>query len=324
MATALTPNSQSKYWCFTINNPENGFDELNSVKNWAYMVAGKEVGKEGTPHLQCFVAFNGRHKFPVVKRMLPTAHIERMISTPVQAAEYCKKDGDYVEFGTLPDYYGGKAGGDAKHERYNSAIELSKSGNFNAMEDLHPDMFWNNYNTMKRVAMDHPAPVRDLEFQDNEWIWGQTGVGKSYMARKENPGFFLKLHNKWWLGYRGEEFVIYDDLSRSDAGWIGDFLKTWGDRYSFACETKYGGSTIRPKRIIITSNYSIDELFGHDEDLCAAIKRRYKSRHIIIPFKAILAEGPNNEVVIPRTGLHEEDGDDYDVIQVEEGDCLND
>lgn len=318
MAAALGLG-QSKYWCFTINNPKLGWNELNTVKNWEYMVAGIELGEKTiTPHLQCFVCYKVRTKFSTVKIQLPTAHIEKMMGTPIQASEYCKKDGDFMEFGELPDYYGGKAGGDAKHARYGNAIALSKAGKFEEMEDQHPDMYWNNYNTMKRINMDHPAPVEDLVKTDNEWIWGATGVGKSFMARKENPGFFLKLHNKWWLGYRGEPFVIYDDLSRSDAGWIGDFLKTWGDRYSFACETKYGGSVIRPQRIVVTSNYSIEELFGHDEDLCAAIKRRYRSRNIVVPFAELPIIRSHEDDDIPSINEYIQGG--ASVIQITDED----
>lgn len=32
---------------------------------------------------------------------------------------------------------------------------------------------------------------------------------------------------------------------------------------------------IRPERIVVTSNYSIDEIFGYDPTLCLAIRRRF-------------------------------------------------
>lgn len=285
MATALGNGTRSKFWCFTINNPKKGFDELNTIKNWAYMIAGKEVGEDKkTPHLQCFVAYNVRTKFSTVKLQIPNAHIERMISTPVQASEYCKKDGDFMEFGELPDFFGGKTGGDAKHQRYNSAIDLAKAGDFETMEDLHPDMYWNNYHTMKRIAMDNPKKTDNINILKNEWIWGKPGIGKSYTARQENPGCYIKSHNKWWLGYKQEPVVLFDDLGKTDAPWIGEFLKQWGDHYPFPSETKGDGMVIRPQRIIITSNYSIDTLFGHDEELVLALKRRYKERNIIVPF----------------------------------------
>jgi len=249
------------------------------------MVAGKEVGDAGTPHLQCFVCYNARTRFSTIKQQLPTAHIERMMGTPQQASDYCKKDGDYLEFGTLPtDYQGGATGGNAKHARYKSAIGLAKSGDFDEIEDQHPDMYWNSYHTMKRISMDNPKPIGNLKKLNNEWIWGPTGTGKSHTAREENPGYYIKSHNKWWLGYKNEPCVIIDDISKTEAAWFGEHLKQWCDKYPIPTETKGDGKVIRPEKIVVTSNYTIEELWGHDEHLCQAITRRFKERHFAIPY----------------------------------------
>ena len=136
--------------------------------------------------------------------------------------------------------------------------------------------------------MDNPKTPEMLDKLTNEWIWGKTGLGKSFTARKENPGFYIKSHNKWWLGYRGEDCIIIDDVSRTEATWLGEHLKQWADHYPFPSETKGDGKVIRPKKIVVTSNYSIDDLWGHDEDLCDSIKRRFKVRHIVNPFPRLM------------------------------------
>jgi len=213
------------------------------------------------------------------------------------------KDGMYIECpgpqGFIEvDSRGGACGGKAKAERYKRAIKLAKKGDFDKMEEEHPDMYWNSYHTMKRIAMDNPTVVKDLDRLDNQWIWGPPRVGKSRTARRENPGIYIKLHNKWWLGYKGEEAVLYDDLGKTDSNWIGEFLKQWADHYCFPAETKGDGMIIRPKRIIVTSNYSIEELFGHDEMLCEAIKSRFKVRHMVQPFANMVAPAPAAGMVI--------------------------
>lgn len=286
-------NTQSKYWCFTINNPKDNYADVYGAKNWSYMIIGNEVGDEGTPHLQGFVAYNTRVRFSTVKKQLPRAHIEEMMGTTHEAIEYCKKEGNWEEYGEVPPNTGrkgGSAGGKKKMERYKEAIKLARAGDFDKMEEDHPDMYWNNYHTMKRIRMDNPKLPEALQRLDNEWIWGEPGIGKSRAAREENPGCYIKLHNKWWLGYQGEEVVLYDDLDRSEAQWIGAFLKTWADHYPFPAETKGDGMVIRPRRIIVTSNYSIEDLFGHDEDLCAALRRRFKVRNMIQPFQGLYAD----------------------------------
>lgn len=58
--------------------------------------------------------------------------------------------------------------------------------------------------------------------------------------------------------------------------YLGYFIKIWADRYPFSPEIK--GSTIkkiRPEKIIVLSNYTIDECFEKVQDR-EPIKRRFK------------------------------------------------
>jgi len=67
---------------------------------------------------------------------------------------------------------------------------------------------------------------------------------------------------------------LLDDLGK-DRLVLATHLKVWADHYPFTAETKGGGTTIRPKRIIVTSNYSPAELF-EDKVTLEAIERRFK------------------------------------------------
>lgn len=264
------------------------------------MVVGNEVGDEGTPHLQGFVVFQKRTQFSTVKNRLPKAHIEVMHvqSCPAKAIAYCKKDGDFLEFGdpTLYDQWGpsafGKKGGQAASAMFAEVIKLAKQGNFTEIEEKFPSIYISHYNTIKRIAMDNPRKYDPIPTLNNEWIYGSTGLGKSSIARLENPGAYIHLKNKWWLGYQGEDCVIFDDIGRSEAKWIGDKLKNWADHYPFPVETKGDGMMVRPKRLIVTSNYSIRDLFGEDNDMCEALERRFKQRHIINPFPHLMEYRP--------------------------------
>lgn len=322
--SSTVTDTRSKYWVFTINNPKANYKDVHGFKDWDYMIVGNEVGDEGTPHLQGFVSFKSRTRFSTVKKQAPRAHIEPMYGTTKEAIDYCKKDGNWEEYGETPvdtTRGGGRAGGKVKMERYKSAIKLAKVGDFDQMQEDHPDMYWNNYHTMKRIAMDNPKPLKFLDKLDNEWIWGAPGLGKSWAAREENPGYYIKSHNKWWLGYKGEEVVILDDLSKTQ-GYMGEFLKLWADIYPVPTETKGDGMVIRPKKIIVTSNYSIEDIWGDDEVLCEALNRRFKVRHIINPFPALLAFQQGQLVPVAQYADHsmhseeekEQDSVDLDLI----------
>lgn len=99
--------SQSRRWCFTLNNYTSGErDLIKSVfesEHVKYGIYGQETGDSGTPHLQGFVVFESNKRLAAVKNLLSTrAHFEVARGTSGQASEYCKKEADYVEIGQLP------------------------------------------------------------------------------------------------------------------------------------------------------------------------------------------------------------------------------
>ena len=87
--------------CFTLNNYTK--EELEEIKAWEcnYLVIGFEVGKEKTPHLQCYVEWGKPKRFSTLKRINSRIHWERRKGTAKQASDYCKKDGLFIEFGVL-------------------------------------------------------------------------------------------------------------------------------------------------------------------------------------------------------------------------------
>lgn len=65
------------------------------------------------------------------------------------------------------------------------------------------------------------------------------------------------------------------DTSHSYQGY---YLKIWADKYSFPVEIKNGADFIRPKVIIVTSNYKIEEVFP-DPSIHKPLLRRFKVIH---------------------------------------------
>lgn len=105
--------SRAKNWCFTINN--YGPDDIERLTTLAtqphisYFIYGRETGDSGTPHLQGYVHYGTRQRFTQVKAEIGNnAHLERSRGSPTQASDYCKKEGDFTEFGSLPDVTQGK------------------------------------------------------------------------------------------------------------------------------------------------------------------------------------------------------------------------
>lgn len=124
----------------------------------------------------------------------------------------------------------------------------------------------------------HQRPLFRIPDLQNEWWYGSTGTGKSKKVWEDYPEHYGKMLNKWWDGYQDEEVVVIEEWCPKNEC-TASALKIWADRYPFNAEIKGGLlKKIRPKKIIVTSNYSIDQCFERSEDR-EPIKRRFKQVH---------------------------------------------
>lgn len=101
----------AKHYVFTLNNWTA--DELDHIAQFVdllgatYCIVGRERGENDTPHLQGFISFDRRRTFAFVRDAFRgRAHVEVKRGTVSQAIAYCKKDGDYDEWGNPPDEQG--------------------------------------------------------------------------------------------------------------------------------------------------------------------------------------------------------------------------
>lgn len=168
-----------------------------------------------------------------------------------------------------------KLGGEATKQKWADALESAKRGKFDEI-DAHIQIQY--FSSLRKIHQEQMLKQGEIPGDlENLWYFGPPGTGKSRKARDLHPNAYLKALNHWWDGYAGEETVIIDEWELTSARYLGHYLKIWADRYPFKMEIK--GSSLplqRPRRIIVTTNYSIDECFGGDRMLCEAIKRRFQ------------------------------------------------
>lgn len=88
--------------CFTYNHwtPETLVKARGAVGQAGikYICWGMEVGEQGTPHMQGYIQSN-QDKYKRLMKVIGTCHMEKQKGTSQQAVDYCKKDGDFVEYG---------------------------------------------------------------------------------------------------------------------------------------------------------------------------------------------------------------------------------
>lgn len=119
---------RSRAWCFTINN--DTFNDLESLleMEFRYMAFGFEQGtKKGTDHIQGYIYYDNARTFLQVQNLFSyvrnpdfdplddytntrnnneficRAHLEIAKGSPKQNYDYTSKDGDFYEFGEIPD-----------------------------------------------------------------------------------------------------------------------------------------------------------------------------------------------------------------------------
>jgi len=269
-----------------------------------YFVAAPEVGEQGTPHIQFYIAFKKQVRFShVAKALQKKTRLFIKMGTNKQASDYCLK-GEYswvkgskenhldplfglnlspdtIVYGVLPPEQH-EAGNRKNEEIWAANIELALEGRFEEMTPSHQVLHHRRYEELRERRRPKPKRLtwrRKNGSTPNLWIYGPTGTGKSYKARELYPDLYEKMLNKWWEHYDDEEAVLLEDVGQSHAAWIGDFLKVWADIYPFRNECKFGSKMLRPQIVIVTSNYHPRDLFP-DPNVHEPLEERFKLMHL--------------------------------------------
>lgn len=260
--------SRARAYCFTSNNYTDETVAAWRKCGYKYLVLGREVGESGTPHLQGYVEFATVKSLSQLKNIDGRAHFEVRRGTPQQAAEYCKKDGNFEEDGQITRSKDEMAN-DSK-ARWEGYVTAAKE---NRMDDIPAEIRIRYYKSLVSIRSDSICASHMDGELDNYWIVGPSGVGKTRWAVERFPAAYFKTKDNWWDHYAGEDTVLIDDLGPKDVS--ASVLKNWADRYAFPAGFK-GGSfrRIRPKRIIVTSNYTLEQLYNGEDH--APLRRRFK------------------------------------------------
>lgn len=268
----MSRDDYTRRYCFTWNNyPETAEAQIRSFhdqRRVIYTVVGREIGTNGTKHLQGYFHLKDRMGFSRLKELFPFIHIERAKGNAEQNKMYCSKDQDFFEMGTCP-----KSSGNASKESWKEILQAAESGNWQFLKDNYPRVWV----TMSEKLISKRIP--DTSVMDgivNEWWYGDTGTGKSRLAwEKYGVICYQKMLNKWWDGYDAQSVVIIEEWSPKNEV-TASALKIWADRYPFTAQIKGGVlQKIRPKKLIVISNYTLRDCFPDTRD-ADPLARRFK------------------------------------------------
>jgi len=233
------PSAQFKDFIFTINNyTDEELVELCCIQEQSfvqYMCYGKEVGPEcGTPHIHVMICFKKKKTIGGARALMPkrAANFEPRKGTPDECRNYCKKDGDFVEFGEWPHKQVGEKR--ARDETdYGAVIDAIKDGqDLKTIVASFPEVGLKNFASLKAVYglfqplfsfTRYAGPFE--QFYPYSWdksksliLIGKPGIGKTQWALNEfeNPMLCRNLN-----ALRAFDCNLFDGLVIDDCDFTG-------------------------------------------------------------------------------------------------------
>lgn len=159
--TDLSKAIRSRKWVLTINNYDDNIYEtlkVHALTTNKYII-GKEIGKNGTPHLQCYLQYKNAIRFSNLKKLFPTAHIEKAKGTDKQNYDYCSKEGNFIS-----------------NIDCRSIIDIEKQ---EILNDEYKDVKWKKWQQHIIDIINNKPDRRKIH-----WVYDEDGnVGKSYLCK---------------------------------------------------------------------------------------------------------------------------------------------
>lgn len=256
-------------FCFT------SFEKQKPLFNedyMSYMIFGKEIcPRTGLPHWQGYCELRDQERFNTVKKLMGnTVHIEARRGTGGEAADYCKKDGDYEEYGTM------KMQGERTDLK---AVARAIAGGASRLDVAiqRPAEFIKFHRGIEKMIN-----MRDKAYRKGERevkvrvLIGPPGIGKTRSIYDKYPDCYrfccMEKTQIWFDGYEGEKVLLIDDMDK-DCIPYGMMLAIC-DRYPLRLPIKGDFVYAAWERVYITSNKRVERWWNGAN--CDAFNRRAK------------------------------------------------
>lgn len=313
-------------WCFTVNNftEDDEHAVFAAAEEASALICGKEIGDGGTPHLQGFMRFNSLKSLDQLKGLLPRAHLELKAAKSLfrQAWDYCQKGAqekaEWDEMKSLGPSFGKDAdvfvkgdcppdpkdSGEREKRKWEGYVAAHQAGD---IMSIPTDVRVRYGKGIARVALENQIlaanpdglPTLPGDGPWHYWIYGPEGTGKSHRATElcgEYPKAYWKNPSEsYWEEYHGQHNVVVDDYQ---GGMTASEMKLLLDKRPFAAKVKFGGTFIRPRLVVVTSNYHPKELFGPKD--VGPILRRVTIIHMTDRYTA---PPPQSDAPLPSASI---------------------
>ena len=198
-------------WCVTLNNYTEAECELFCNFECKYIIVGKEVGEQGTPHLQGYIEMKNPKTVSALNKLLGNrCWLQPSKYSSEANINYCSKEGnELVKRGT--------ASAQGTRTDLKKITDDIMNGEV-TVDDLaldRPDLYHQYARTFSKVEDLRMRKLYRTEMTEGIWYWGATGVGKSHLAYEgftPDTHYNWKYDNGWQDGYVQQETVIINEF----------------------------------------------------------------------------------------------------------------
>lgn len=259
------------------------------------MIYGREVGAGGTPHVQGYLELSSRKTLNSLKSFLLSTgitispHLEVRRGSAAQASEYCRKENEWLEFGTISEDHSGRRT-DLEQIRADIVDGVSE-------REIAESHFaqWVRYRAAFREYRSMLLEVREPEYALDSFAWnvvpdwsrsiilhGASGIGKTEYAKALLGEGYLLVSHMDELSRFDETVhsgIIFDDMDFKHFPRTAQIhLMDQGE--ARALHIRYGIAVIpaHTKKVFTTNESSGQIVLLEDP----AIRRRVQVHHLMI------------------------------------------
>ncbi len=260
----------------TVNNWTE--EHLSSLRTLPlkFGVWGKEVGEEGTPHLQVYLIFLEPIRKRTILSTLPCWIHRGLPGNQAMHAgiEYCKKEKNFETIGTLP----------AQGKRTDLSTCADAIAGGSSMEEVAREFptqvirYHQGLRVFQTLLIGPSPPWRQVSVVV---LWGPTGSGKTRTALQADSVFQMDSPDGWWDGYLSQTRIVLDEFPREDFPF--KYLLRVLDGHPLQLKVKGGFVQAHWTEVYITSNCPPNTWYNADQECYPALERRITEIKHVLP-----------------------------------------
>jgi len=246
-------DKRARRFCITQHDINFNYDKVK--KECSYIIVGDETcPTTKKKHHQIYIEFKNAKSLKSIVTKFNKSHTEIAKGDSKSNIAYCSKEKVLFTEGTAIQVQGQR----------NDLLSIKEELDNGVSLDIIADQSFKKWVMYRKAFQEY----KEIKEEQRNWVTevivivGEPGTGKTRIAIEDGAIQVYKTKN-FIGGYNGEDIVLFDDVDKETFTDRQTWLQLL-DRYPMKINIKGGFRNWKPRKIYITSNYSVDELFFGD------------------------------------------------------------